>query len=76
MVAVDSLALTTTMVRRGVGTMALAEISKVSPRTITAISKRDDVAVRVSTIIKLAKALQIDPVALVKGAKKKEGDSL
>lgn len=59
------------MLRLGIGVMELAELAKIPPKTISTLHRRDK-PVFLPTLSRLAKALQVAPMELVK----KEGDPL
>ena len=61
----NSAAVRSAMLRKAVGVTKLAELSQIPPRIVSR-AHRKDVAVRVPTLAKLAKALQVEPLELVK----------
>lgn len=67
MLVVDSAVIRQAMLNKAVGIMELAKLAKMSPRTISLVY-RHDMSVAFSTVTKLAKALDISPQSIVKGA--------
>ena len=53
------------MLKLGIGVMELAELARIPPKTISALHRRDK-AVFLPTLSRLAKALQVAPMELVK----------
>lgn len=53
------------MLRLGVGVTELAELARIPPKTISALHRRDT-KVFLPTLSRLAKALQVAPMELVK----------
>lgn len=65
MLVIDSSAFLTAILRIGVGVRELATLARIPPKTISELHRRDK-AVHLSTLSRLAKALQVDPMTLVK----------
>lgn len=65
MLWIDSAALQARMLALGIGVMKLAELARLQPKTVSALHKEDR-RVHVTTLHKLAKALQCSPMELVK----------
>ena len=65
MMMIDSAAVQAAMLRLGVGVMELAKIAEIPPKTISALHRRDK-PVYLPTLARLAKALQVEPMTLVK----------
>ena len=64
----DSTAVQAAMLERGVGVSKLAELAKVPPKTASAAHRRD-IPVFYPTAHRLAEALGIEPLRLVKAVK-------
>lgn len=65
MMKIDSAKVQVLMLERGVGVLELAALAKISAKTISALHRRD-VKVYIPTLTRLARALQVDPMTLVK----------
>ena len=65
MMMIDSAAVQAAMLRLGVGVTELAKIAEIPPKTISALHRRDK-PVYLPTLARLAKALQVEPITLVK----------
>ena len=65
MMMIDSVAVQAAMLRLGVGVTELAKIAEIPPKTISAIHRRDK-PVFLKTLARLAKALNVSPMELVK----------
>ena len=65
MMMIDSVAVQAAMLRLGVGVMELSKIAEIPPKTIS-ILHRHDKTVFLPTLARLAKALQVEPMELVK----------
>lgn len=65
MMKVDSAKVQALMLKRGVGVLELAKLAKIPAKTISALHRRD-AKVYISTLSRLAKALQVEPLSLVK----------
>ena len=61
----NAAAVQSAMLRKAVGVIKLAELSQIPPKTIS-LAHRRDVVVQVPTLARLAKALQVEPLELVK----------
>lgn len=64
---IDSQAVQAAMLRLGVGVYELAELARIPPKTISMLH-REDKAVFLPTLSRLAKALKVEPMSLVKAA--------
>ena len=53
------------MLKLGIGVMELAELARIPPKTISALH-RHDTKVFLPTLSRLAKALQVEPMELVR----------
>ena len=73
MMIIDSKAVRQAMLNKAVGVIGLSKLAKMSSRTISMVYRRD-VPVTLSTIAKLAKALEVEPTSLVKDFFLKECD--
>lgn len=62
---IDSSAVQAAMLRLGVGVTALAKLAGIPPKTISALHRRDK-PVYLPTLARLAKALKVEPMTLVK----------
>ena len=62
---IDSRAVQAAMLRLGVGVYELAELARVPPKTISTLHRKDK-AVFLPTLSRLAKALQVEPMTLVR----------
>lgn len=62
---INSAAVQEQMLRLGVGVTKLAELARIPPKTISALHRRDK-PVFLPTLSRLAKALQVEPMSLVK----------
>lgn len=67
MLVIDSSAVQSCMLNKGFGVRELATLARIPPKTISALHRRDK-AVFLPTLSRLAKALQVEPMELVKGA--------
>ena len=65
MMMINSAAVQTAMLRLGVGVMELAELARIPPKTISTLHRRDK-HVYLPTLARLAKALKVEPMELVK----------
>ena len=65
MTKIDSAKVQALMLERGVGVLELAALAKIPAKTISALHRRD-VKVYIPTLTRLARALQVDPMTLVK----------
>ena len=65
MMMIDSVAVQAAMLRLGVGVMELAKIAEIPPKTISALHRRDK-PVFLKTLARLAQALKVEPLSLVK----------
>lgn len=65
MMIINAAAVQAAMLKLGVGVMKLAELAKIPPKTISALHRRDK-PVYMPTLARLAKALQVEPMTLVK----------
>ena len=65
MMIINASAVQAAMLKLGVGVLELAELAKIPPKTISALHRRDK-PVYLPTLARLAKALQVDPMTLVK----------
>lgn len=65
MMMIDSGAVQAAMLRLGVGVTELAKIAEIPPKTISALHRRDK-PVYLPTLARLAKALKVEPMTLVK----------
>ena len=62
---IDSRAVQAAMLRLGVGVYELAELARIPPKTISTLHRKDK-AVFLPTLSRLAKALQVEPMTLVR----------
>ena len=62
---INSAAVQAAMLRLGVGVTELAKIAEIPPKTISALHRRDK-PVFLPTLARLAKALNVSPMELVK----------
>lgn len=65
MLVLDSAAVQSAMLRKGFGVIELATLAKIPPKTVSTLHRRDKV-VFLPTLSRLAKALQVEPMTLVK----------
>lgn len=65
---IDSGAVQAAMLRLGVGVTELAELARIPPKTISTLHRRDK-PVFLPTLARLAKALQVEPMTLVKAVR-------
>lgn len=65
MMIINAAAVQAAMLRLGWGVMKLAKIAEIPPKTISALHRRDK-PVYMPTLARLAKALQVEPMTLVK----------
>lgn len=68
MMMIDSGAVQAAMLRLGVGVTELAELARIPPKTISTLHRRDK-PVFLPTLARLAKALQVEPMTLVKAVR-------
>ena len=68
MMIISASAVQAAMLRLGIGVMELAELAKIPPKTISTLHRRDK-PVYLPTLARLAKALQVEPLRLVKAVK-------
>ena len=62
---INSSAVQAAMLRLGVGVTKLAELANIPPKTISTLHRRDK-PVYLPTLSRLAKALQVEPMTLVR----------
>lgn len=67
MLMIDSAAVRSAMLSKEFGVMKLSKLAKIPPKTISTLHRRDK-AVYLPTLSRLARALQVNPMELVKGA--------
>lgn len=65
MLLINSAIVRTLMLERGIGVTELAELASISPKTISALHRRD-IKVFLPTLSRLARALQVEPSELIK----------
>ena len=65
---IDSGAVQAAMLRLGVGVTELAELARIPPKTVSTLHRKDK-AVFLPTLARLAKALQVEPMTLVKAVR-------
>lgn len=65
MLTIDSAKVQALMLNHGVGVTELAELARISPKTISLLHRKDK-TVFLPTLSRLAKALQVEPMSLVK----------
>ena len=68
MLTIDSAKVQALMLNHGVGVTELAELARISPKTISLLHRKDKTVFlpTLSRLAKVAKALQVEPLSLVK----------
>lgn len=66
MLIIDSAEVKRLMLERGLGVMKLSELARIPPKTISYIFAHGDKEVFTATLHRLAKALEVPPMSLLK----------
>lgn len=67
MMKIDSGKVQALMLEQGIGVIELAERAKISAKTVSALHRRD-CTIYIPTLTRLARALQVEPLKLIKAA--------